>query len=370
MKRIDVDDLTFAYAGGFALGPVDLRLAQGSATALIGPSGSGKTTLLRCLAGLERPRSGTIRFDGAEVSSPAHVLPPHRRRIGYVFQSGALWPHLNALQHLTFAAPDAPRGSCTALLERVGLGGKEQRKPAQLSAGEAQRLALARALVTRPDFLFLDEPLRAVDVHLRDELALLVRDLAGQHGVTLLLVTHDRDEALAMADDLVVLRQGRIVEQGPALRLLREPRTAYAAAFLCQAACLRVEPGHNGSVGSAFGLHARPADAYGELALVLLPGDAEEVDSGASGGSHPRARVLRLEASAGGALAAVELEGQTVRVACRTLPAPGSTIALRLRGAPRLLPLAGDAAASDAAALRDQAKEPHAKERPAKGDRS
>src|SRR5690606_14129291 len=126
-------------------------------------------------------------------------------------------------------------------LERVGLSGFERRKPGTLSGGEAQRLALARALAPAPDVLLLDEPLSSVDVHLRDALTLLVRSLSEERGLTLLVVTHDRDEALAMADDLVVLRNGAVVERGPAIELLGRPATAFTAAFLAQAACLPVE---------------------------------------------------------------------------------------------------------------------------------
>jgi len=254
-----------------------------------------------------------------------------------VFPNGALWPHLTALQHLEFVAPRRPRAGLLDLLAQVGLQDKAQRRPGELSSGEGQRLALARALAGEPKVILLDEPLRSVDVHLRDGLALLVRKLARARGLTLVLVTHDRDEALAMADDLVVLREGRIVERGPAASVLAEPRTAFAAAFLGRAACLPARAAASGYT-CAFGDVATPAHANGAMVLALLPGDVEAVREGA--GTLLRRPVLHVEANAGGMLAAVEIDGQTVRVACSWHPAPGELLALRLRR-PRFLPAGG-----------------------------
>jgi iron(III) transport system ATP-binding protein len=320
MAHLRIQDLSLRRASGFRLGPIDLELQAASATALIGPSGSGKTTLLRCIAGLERPDTG-------QVSLPAGA-------IGFVFQSGALWPHLTARQHLEFVAPRNPRAEHLALLASVGLEGKQDRLPASLSAGEGQRLALARALAPGPGLLLLDEPLHSVDLHLRDELALLVRRVARERKLTLIVVTHDRDEALAMADDFVVLRAGRIVETGPALSVLERPKTAYAAAFVGRAACLPVHDVDGGRVACAFGAWPRPAG--NPCQLVLLPGDVEAVISG--DGALPSATVLHVESSPTGILAAVELDGRTVRVVCEQRPAPGERLGLRLRRPPRLLP--------------------------------
>jgi iron(III) transport system ATP-binding protein len=331
MSAIGVAGLTLRRAGGFTLGPLDLELAAGSATAVVGPSGCGKTTLLRCLAGLEQPTAGRVVLGGATVRGPQHV--------GFVFPNGALWPHLTALQHLAFVAPRRARAELLALLAQVGLQDKAQRRPGELSSGEGQRLALARALAGDPQVLLLDEPLRSVDVHLRDALALLVRKLARARGLTLVLVTHDRDEALAMADDLVVLRAGRVVERGTAASVLAEPRTAFAAAFLGRAACLPALPAPGG-YGCAFGEVAAAPHANGAMVLALLPGDVEALPAG---GSAVLTRpVLHVEATADGALAAVEIDGQTVRVACGWRPAPGELLALRLRR-PRFLPAGGDA---------------------------
>ncbi|MGA0058767.1 MAG: ABC transporter ATP-binding protein, partial [Planctomycetota bacterium] len=195
MQSLDVDQLQFRHPhGDFRLGPLDLHLPAGSRTALVGPSGCGKSTLLRLLAGLERPTSGTISIGGRVVADGPHErVSPAERKIGFVFQDGALWPHLDAVGHLRFVQPRLGDAEAVALLDRVGLADRARHRPAALSGGEAQRLSLARALAHEPEILLLDEPLGAVDVHLRDELALLVADVARDRKLTLVVVTHDRD---------------------------------------------------------------------------------------------------------------------------------------------------------------------------------
>ena len=335
MSAIRLAGLKVRRGAGFCLGPLDLEIQPGTATALVGPSGSGKTTLLRCIAGLERPTAGAVWLDGQEASSPRTLLPPHARGIGFVFQAGALWPHLSARAHLAFVAPGRPRSAHDELLAAVGLQAKAECKPGELSGGEGQRLALARALAHAPKLLLLDEPLHSVDVHLRDELALLVRELARARGLTLVLVTHDRDEALAMADDLVVLRNGQLVEAGPAAELLARPRTAYAAAFGGRATCLPATRDGNGRVLTPLGTFAAPAAGRGPLDLVLLPGD---VESCAAGCSPHKATVVRTEHAALGALAVVVVAGRTLRVACAQPPRVGDELWLRVREPARLLP--------------------------------
>lgn len=337
MSSIRIEQLEFDRPrGGFRLGPISLELGSGSRTALVGPSGSGKTTLLRCMAGLERPRAGRVRFGDVLVSDGARALvPAAQRRLGFVFQDGALWPHLDCVQHLRFVLPSLSRDDAIAQLARVGLAERARSRPAQLSGGEAQRLALARALVGHPPFLLLDEPLGSVDVHLRDELAILVRDLATERGLTLVVVTHDRDEALAMADDLVVLRDGSIVEHGSAATLLQRPQTAFTARFLGRAACLPLHRTAQG-IESAFGPVTLPGDAASEAhAHVVLPDDVEVT----SDAPTCRATVLHVRHDPlGGSLAVVSIDGQPVHVHCNGSVVAGATIGLRLRGTPRVLP--------------------------------
>ena len=339
MQSVVIEALELSRPRGvFRLGPLSLRLAAGSRTALVGPSGSGKTTLLRCLAGLEEPSRGRVLIGDRLLSDGARQLvPPAGRRIGFVFQDGALWPHLDAVQHLRFVRPSLTPDAAIEQLARVGLGDKGKRRPSQLSGGEAQRLSLARALAGDPELLLLDEPLGAVDVHLRDELALLVRSVATERALTVVVVTHDRDEALAMADELVVMRGGGIVEHGSAAELLRAPRTAFTARFLGRAACLPLRRDDAGVVRSALGVVTLPASAASaDYAHVVLPGDLEIRD----GDAACTAQVLQVRHDLlGSAIAVVTIDGQPVQVPCAAGLLAGASVALQLRGAPRVLPL-------------------------------
>ena len=354
MKSIEVQDLVFARkrARGqpsWQLGPLSLSLPAGSRTALIGPSGCGKTSLLRCLAGLEEPDAGTLRFGEQLVFDSETCLAPDKREIGFVFQDAALWPHKTALGQLRFVAPQLKRKQARALLAQVGLEGKEKRRPAQLSGGERQRLALARALAGEPQLLLLDEPLASVDVHLRDELALLVRRIAEERSLTLLLVTHDRDEALAMADEIVILRDGSLVEEGAAGELLRNPQTSFAASFLCRATSWPVVA-DGASLVTPFGTFAKRPESQGPMALVILPGEAQvvtepvvmgEAVTGEAGLERASAqgRVLRVLPHARDWMASVEVAGRTLEARCKAGLRVGQEVSLRLEAAPRFLPV-------------------------------
>lgn len=337
-RSVHVTDLCLRRPA-FTLGPVSFTVPAGGRLAIVGPSGSGKTTLLRCLAGLEQPTAGTIAVGDTVVTGNGVHLPPDRRGVGLVFQDGALWPNMTALQHLQFAAPKLARADAQRLLERAGLGALAQRKPAAMSGGEAQRLGLLRALAPEPAALLLDEPLRSVDVHQRDALVLLVRALADERGLTTILVTHDRHEALALATDFVVLRDGRIVEQGPAERLLRAPSTAFTAAFLLGAACLPTQPA-GAEVDTPFGRLPRPTLADGDLRLVLLPGEATAHAPGDGPNPAPaaRGRVLQVLPGDGAIRLGVACGDQIVVASTAALLPVGSEVALTLTAPPRLLP--------------------------------
>ncbi|MGE3175320.1 MAG: ABC transporter ATP-binding protein [Planctomycetota bacterium] len=350
-RAVTVTDLEFARPR-FALGPLGFDLPAGGRLAVVGPSGSGKTTLLRCLCGLERPTRGRIAIGDVTVTGAGRAVPPNERGLGVVFQDGGLWAHMTALQHLRFAAPGLDDAGAQALLDRVGLRDLARRKPTAMSGGEAQRLGLARALAAEPQVLLLDEPLRSVDVHQRDALVVLLRELCDERGLTTILVTHDRDEALALADQMLVLRAGRVVERGAAADLLTAPRTAFTAAFLGGAACLPVTPGQNGTVGTPFGPVAREGthDATG-LRLVLLPGDVRVDTGGGSspGTSHstsPVGRVVAAVPGPHGVLVRVALGDQIVPALADSVLPVGTPAPLRLLRAPRLLPwsLEGDPA--------------------------
>ena len=202
---LQVRGLSIAYDGREVLRDIDLEVAPDEIVALLGPSGSGKSSLLRCIAGVQRPASGSVSWAGADITT----VPAHLRRIGLVFQDPLLFPHRDVAGNVGFALPAADRARRVAeLLELVGLTGFEQRDVATLSGGEAQRIALARALAPRPRVLLLDEPFGALDRDLRDRLAIDVRELLRDQGTPALHVTHDREEAALVADRLVRLAPG------------------------------------------------------------------------------------------------------------------------------------------------------------------
>ncbi|WP_240809451.1 ABC transporter ATP-binding protein [Microbispora catharanthi] len=210
---------------------ITLDVAPGEVVALLGPNGAGKTTALRALAGLTAMSGGHISLDGR----PLHTAPPEQRPVGVVFQDYLLFPHLSALDNVAFGprcqgVPKAEaRRVAAALLERVGLADRAAAKPRQLSGGQAQRVALARALAVRPRLMLLDEPLAALDAHTRLEIrSQLRRHLAGFDGATV-LVTHDPLDAMVLADRLIVIESGGIVQQGTPAEVARRPRTDYVA---------------------------------------------------------------------------------------------------------------------------------------------
>jgi molybdate transport system ATP-binding protein len=228
--------LVVARGDGFRL-DVALSVAAGEVVALLGPNGAGKTTALRALAGLRPLDAGHVRLRGRTLDEPAGrtYLPPERRAVGVVFQDYLLFPHLSALDNVAFGPRcrgldrRAARAEAAGWLDRVGLAELARRRPRQLSGGQAQRVALARALAVRPDLLLLDEPLAALDAGTRlDTRARLHRHLADHEGATL-LVTHDPLDALMLADRLVIVEDGRVVQEGDAAEVTARPRTDYVA---------------------------------------------------------------------------------------------------------------------------------------------
>ncbi len=213
MSNLAVTDLHKSFGAHSVLTGLDLEVPAGSLTAILGPSGSGKTTLLRLLAGFEIPDRGTVRIGENMVDGDgAHVHPEHRK-IGYVPQEGGLFPHLTVAANVAFGLPrPARRGGASHLLEMVGLGALERRYPHQLSGGQQQRVALARALAIKPEIVLLDEPFASLDAHLRASVREEVVKVLRASATTTLLVTHDQDEALSLADLVAVLRDGRIAQ--------------------------------------------------------------------------------------------------------------------------------------------------------------
>ena len=241
--RLRLEDLTVAFGDHVALDAVDLEVGDAEVVALLGPSGCGKTTLLRVVAGLQAPTGGRVRLDGADVAA----VPPHQRGVGLMFQEYALFPHRDVGSNVGFGlamrrAPKAEvRQRVAEVLDLVGLGGYERRAVGALSGGEQQRVALARALAPSPRVLMLDEPLGALDRTLRDRLVVDLQHLFEELAVTVVYVTHDQGEALALADRVVVMERGAIAQVGSPGEVWAHPETASVAGLLGLATVVDVE---------------------------------------------------------------------------------------------------------------------------------
>jgi sulfate/thiosulfate transport system ATP-binding protein len=255
---IAVDSVTKRFGDFVAVGDVSLDVADGSLTALLGPSGSGKSTLLRIIGGLERPDCGRVALGGRDAT----FVPPQRRGVGFVFQHYAAFKHMTVRENVAFGLRirrtprPALRARVDELLEVVGLTGWADRHPSQLSGGQRQRMALARALAVQPKVLLLDEPFGALDTNVRAELREWLRRLHDDVHVTTLLVTHDQEEAMSIADRIAVLDRGRVQQVGRPRDVYERPANEFVMSFL-------------GPVSRIGGRLVRPHD----LALCGEPGD-------------------------------------------------------------------------------------------------
>jgi sulfate transport system ATP-binding protein len=287
-----------------ALDDVSLDVPEGSLTALLGPSGSGKSTLLRVIAGLEVPDAGTVHLDGREVTTE----PAQRRGIGFVFQHYAAFKHMSVRDNVAFGLsvrrrpkPEI-RDRVDELLALVGLDGYAERRPSQLSGGQRQRMALARALAVQPSVLLLDEPFGALDANVRADLRAWLRRLHDEVHVTTVLVTHDQEEAMEVADRLVVLREGRVEQAGGPRELYEQPANPFVMGFLgpvSQVAGRLVRP-HDLDVtdrpgdGAAEAMVLRVVHLGFEVRVELVLPDGEEVTAQVT-----RAEADELELKAG-----------------------------------------------------------------------
>jgi len=236
MSGLGVVDLHKSFGRHPVLRGLDLEVPVGSLTAILGPSGSGKTTLLRVVAGFERADRGEVTIGGRTVEDGARALPPEQRGIGYVPQEGSLFPHLDVAANVGFGLPRTARrrraGRVEELLEMVGLSGMGGRYPHELSGGQQQRVALARALAVRPALVLLDEPFSSLDAGMRASVRSDVQDVLRTGGITAVLVTHDQDEALSVADQVAVIRGGVIGQSGTPQELYDHPVDPAMARFL------------------------------------------------------------------------------------------------------------------------------------------
>lgn len=284
MSAITIEQLGLRYPDGtIGLEGIDLGIADGEFVALVGPSGSGKTTLLRTVAGFLTPTAGSIAIGPDVVANKQLSTPPESRKLGMVFQQHALWPHRSVGRNVSYPLELAKvtkterEKKVTDVLELVGLPGLEKRDPSTLSGGQRQRVALARALVSSPRALLLDEALSALDEPLRDRLRLELRALTRAANLTVLHVTHDRTEALALADRVVVLDQGAVAQSGTPEEVVRAPASAFVARFLSDATLV------DGIVAQgtfSSGSLTVAAEGSGPGTLAILPTDIEIVPDG------------------------------------------------------------------------------------------
>jgi iron(III) transport system ATP-binding protein len=337
MAELSIDGLAKAFAGRPVLRDLSLQVAAGELVAILGASGSGKTTLLRLLGGFERADAGCIRVGDRVVAAPGRHLAPERRRIGYVTQDGALFPHLSVAANIAFGLTRTQRRArhrVDELLRLVGLSpSMGDRSPEQLSGGEQQRVALARALAPEPGLLLLDEPFSALDAALRQSTRQVVAEALAAAGATALLVTHDQAEALSMGHRVAVLRQGRLVQVADPETLYRRPVDAALAGFVGEAVLL---PGTAAQGVAVCALGALPlfcgSGLAGAVEVMVRP---EQLRLDAADGGVA-ARVVGVSFHGPDALVALHLaagDPLTARVPGHATPRRGEMVRLRVEGA-------------------------------------
>lgn len=284
---LEVKNVSLGYGSTIVVQNVSMRLAQGEIGCLLGPSGCGKTTLLRSIAGFEPVRAGEIALQGQTVASPTQSMPPQLRDIGMVFQDHALFPHLNVGENIGFGLHRIPKAERTvrvqAMLALVGLEGMGQRWPHELSGGQQQRVALARALAPKPSLLLMDEPFSSLDTTMRETIAREVRVILKQAKATALMVTHDQNEAFAMADNIGVMARGQLMQWGNAVQVYCTPSTQDVALFVGEGTLVRAQETAGGQWQTALGLlpagHPHYQTAQGTQVL-LRPEHVCVVDKG------------------------------------------------------------------------------------------
>ena len=280
MGAINIENVSKWYGDYHALIDFDLEIGDGEFVALLGPSGCGKTTLLRSIAGLESIDDGTIHIGDRLVSKGGFTLPAEKRKLGLIFQSYALWPHMTVFKNVAFSLKvhgwkkDDIRDRVAEVLETVGLGHLSERYPSELSGGQMQRVAVARSLAPNPVVLLFDEPLSNLDAKLREKMRFELRELQQEIGTTAVYVTHDQGEAMAISDRIVLMDKGEIVQIGTGRELYEEPRTRFVAEFVGLSnfipGTLVTEPDEEGYVDIQI-------DSENKLRGVSLPGTEADV---------------------------------------------------------------------------------------------
>ncbi len=297
MNKLELRDLSKRYGDVLAVNRLSLGIRDGELLVLLGPSGCGKTTALRLVAGLLTPDGGEILLDGRVISSASLLLPPERRGMAMVFQSYALWPHMTVFENIGYGLTlrgvgrDEIRRRVSEALRLVKLEGLERRYPGELSGGQQQRVALARAVVVRPAILLFDEPLSNLDAMLRDAMRFELRALQRALGITSVYVTHDQREALVLADRIVVMRAGQIVQSGSPETIVRRPAHPFVATFLGTSNLLRAR------VRASDVSRGRIIVELGAHVIETTAGDGVKLDTGAPAIVSLRPVDVRLEPS-------------------------------------------------------------------------
>jgi iron(III) transport system ATP-binding protein len=295
MSHVRVRGLSKSFGPIDAVRELNLEIDRGELMAVLGPSGCGKTTLLRVIAGFEQPDAGCVVVSDEVVAGPGRTIPPEKRRVGMVFQDYALFPHLSVEGNVAFGLTNRPREERDALtrrtLELVGLQHKTRCNVHELSGGERQRVALARALAPEPELVLLDEPFSSLDATLRGglrrEVELILRDAEA----TALLVTHDQEEALSLADRLAVMRDGEIVQVGPPVQVYGEPATRWAAQFVGEVNVLS-GVARGGGVETELGVFDLRGPASGSVHVAVRP-EQLELRADGNGNAEVVAREFR-----------------------------------------------------------------------------
>lgn len=272
--RLGFEDVACRFGTVDALRGVSFTVDEGEVLALLGPSGCGKSTLLRIAAGIEQPTQGQVLLDGVVIASAQTSVPPDRRGIGLVFQDYALFPHFTVAENVSFglghlAKPDAHAAALSAL-RRVGLEGMARHHPHMLSGGEQQRVALARAIVPRPRVLLMDEPFSNLDRRMRDAVREDTVALLRETGATAIVVTHDPEEAMRIADRILLMRDGRAIQHGTAAELYRRPVDLGAARFFCELTEIEGKV-RAGVVDTALGRFPAPSIEDGPATVCFRP---------------------------------------------------------------------------------------------------
>ena len=344
MSELVVRGLEKRFGTTTVLRGLDLAVPGGTLAAVLGPSGCGKTTLLRIVAGFERADAGVVVVGGRTVAAPGVDVPPERRRVGMVPQEGALFPHLSVARNVGYGLRRRGRsgGRVDEVLALVGLDGYGDRMPHQLSGGQQQRVALARALAPRPSLILLDEPFSSLDAGLRADLRRDVRAALHADGATAILVTHDQAEALSLADEVAVMRAGRVVQAGTPASVYRTPADPWVTAFVGEAGLLpgTARDGHaETAAGTVPLLPLPPLPLNGDpvpVTVLIRPEQLHLTAGTPVGGAGVPAKVVRRDYFGHDTLTVVRLADGT-ELASRRLGGDeqvraGSVVTLRITG--------------------------------------